>query len=124
MALTQTELMAGSSVTMNLDMVNVGKTAALLDKVENIVPEGLEIWDGNTSTRADSRSVALKGIRLDYMKTHVVKIMLKAKYKGDFELKPRVSYFDEKGKVGSYDFERMGLTVKELGISGWLKGPK
>jgi hypothetical protein len=66
----------------------------------------------------------MKGKRLEYLKTHEVKISMKAIRKGTFELRPRILFIDEKGNYRSYDFEPTALTVRELGISGWLRGPK
>jgi hypothetical protein len=40
-----------------------------------------------------------------------------------FQLKPRVLYLDEDGKYRTFDTEPVAITVKELGIRGWLKGP-
>ncbi len=37
---------------------------------------------------------------------------------------PRVLFVDEKGNYRSYEFEPVALNVTELGIAGWLKGPK
>jgi len=41
---------------------------------------------------------------------------------GLFKLKPRILYLDEGGKYKSHEPEPVSITVKELGITGWLKG--
>ncbi len=43
--------------------------------------------------------------------------------KGTFELKPRILYLDESGKYKSHEPEPVSITVQELGIRGWLRGP-
>ncbi len=58
------------------------------------------------------------------MKKHEVKVSTKARRKGAFELRPRVLFVDEKGNYRSYEFEPVALSVTELGVAGWLKGPK
>jgi hypothetical protein len=44
--------------------------------------------------------------------------------KGMFVMKPRILYLDETGKYRSHEPEPITITVKELGISGWLKGER
>jgi len=66
----------------------------------------------------------LKGKRLDPLKSHELVFSLKASRKGSYQLKPRVMFLDEKGRYRSYEFEPVTLDVIELGISGWLKGPR
>ena len=70
----------------------------------------------------DDGHINMKGKRLEYLKTDEVKIALKAMQKGSYELKPRILFVDEKGNYKSYEFEPTEITVKELGISGWIKG--
>lgn len=114
----------GSEITLELEMANVGKTAATLMKLENLAPDGLELDKGRLTHRSEGDFIDLRGKRLEYLKTHEVKVPMKAKRKGAFQLCPRILFVDEKGTYRSYDFEPVALTVTELGISGWLKGPK
>ncbi len=124
MSLHQKEAGVGSDITLELEMANVGKTAATLMKLENVTPEGLEISREGTTHRLEDNYIDMRGKRLEYLKTHELKISLKAHRKGAFELRPRILYVDEKGSYRSYEFEPTALTVRELGISGWIKGPK
>ena len=105
-------------------MVNVGKTAATLMKAEGLGPEGLELNLRDGRLEKDGRFVDLKGKRLDPLKSHELVFSLKASRKGSYQLKPRVMFLDEKGRYKSYEFEPVTLNVIELGISGWLKGPR
>ena len=66
----------------------------------------------------------LKANRLEYLKRHELKIPLKARRKGSYKLSPRIMFVDERGNYKSFEFEPVALSVRELGISGWLKGPK
>ena len=118
------EVGVGSDVTLELEFANVGKTAATLMKLENIFAEGLELDAPKAQLRVEGNFVDLKGKRLEYLKTHDLKIPLKARRKGSYKLRPRIMFVDERGTYKSYDFEPVALNVRELGISGWLKGPK
>ena len=118
------EVGVGSDVTLELEFANVGKTAATLMKLENIFAEGLELDAPKAQLRVEGNFVDLKGKRLEYLKTHDLKIPLKARRKGSYKLRPRIMFVDERGTYKSYEFEPVALNVRELGISGWLKGPK
>jgi hypothetical protein len=37
-------------------------------------------------------------------------------------VKPKIVYLDESGKEKTCEPEPVSITVKELGIKGWLKG--
>lgn len=73
--------------------------------------------------RAEDRYLNMKGKRPDPLKTEEVRLVLKPIAKGTFPLKPRILYLDDNGKYKSHEPEPVTITVKELGISGWLKGP-
>lgn len=49
-------------------------------------------------------------------------VKLKARKKGKFVFTPRIQFTDEAGEQKSLILEQVTLTVKELGIRGWLKG--
>ena len=124
MSIAEKEVGVGSGLILELEIANVGKTAATLMKLENIAPEGLEIDRQGVTARIEDNYVDMRGKRLEYLKTHEVKIPLKGKRQGIFQVRPRMLFVDEKGTYRSYEFEPTSVTVKELGISGWLKGPK
>jgi len=58
------------------------------------------------------------------LKTEEVKIVVKPLSKGTFIMKPRIRYLDENGKYKSHEPEPLTITVKELGIKGWIKGER
>ncbi len=119
---SQQELNVGSDVLVELEIANLGKTAATLIKLENIVPEGFQLNRKNLSHRIEDNFISLRGKRLEYLKTDEVKLSLRALQKGKYELRPRVLFVDEKGTYVSYNFPSTELTIGELGISGWIKG--
>ncbi len=120
---SQTELHVGSDLAVDIEIGNIGKTTATLVKLVNVAVPGLQPDIHKTGFRIDENRIDLKGKRLDYLKTHQVRIALKATRKGSFQLRPEVLFVDEKGNHGSYEFEPTVLVVRELGIAGWIKGP-
>jgi class 3 adenylate cyclase len=110
----------GSSITIEIDVANIGKTPALLMKLDNIAPShGFEIeLEENNAYRIleDESSIAidLRGKRLEYLKAHDVTVRLVAKSKGHFELKPRILFVDELGKYRSYEFEPQSVQIKNV----------
>jgi len=122
--LSQRNVSVGSELTLELEIANVGKTPATLTRLENIVEDGLELIRQKTVYPVENNAFDMKGKRLDYLKTLTVKVPLKATRKGTLELRPRIFFHDQKGFHGSYDFDATSLTIRDLGISGWLKGPK
>jgi hypothetical protein len=66
----------------------------------------------------------MKGKRLNPLKTEDVKLVVRPMFKGIFTMKPRILYIDETGKYKAHESEPATITVKELGIKGWIKGEK
>jgi len=93
-------------------------------KLENIGAEGLQMEGSRVPRQGKGDFIDMKGQKLEYMGTHEIKIPMKAVRAGVFQLKPRIMFVDEKGNYKSYGFEPVSVTVRELGISGWLKGPR
>ncbi len=118
----QKSLKVGEDLDLEIELVNAGKGPAQLVKVEELVPEGFELTGKPEPYRVEDSYLNMKGRRLDPLKTEEVKIVLKPKVQGQFTLKPRILYLDENGKYKSHEPEPIEITVKELGISGWLKG--
>jgi hypothetical protein len=116
------EVKVGENLDLEIELVNAGKRPALLIKTEQIIPEGFEIKEKPEIYRVEDSYLNMKGKRLDPLKTEEVKLVLKALAKGTFNLKPRILYLDENGKYRSYETEPVTVKVKELGVSGWLKG--
>ncbi|TMI21890.1 hypothetical protein E6H31_04705 [Candidatus Bathyarchaeota archaeon] len=114
----------GSDLTIELEVANVGRTAARLIKLENIVVEGMQLDKHRIAGQVNDDFIDMKGKRLEYLGAHEVKIPMKATRAGVFQLQPKILFVDEKGNYRSNGFGPLFVTVRELGISGWLKGPK
>jgi len=116
------EARVGEAIDMEIEMVNAGKAPALLIKVQEVIPETFEVKTVSETYRVEDSYVNMKGKRLDPLKTEEVRMVIKPLSKGTFTIKPRILYLDENGKYKSYEPEPINLTVKELGIKGWIKG--
>jgi hypothetical protein len=115
-------LNVGDSAELSIQLINVGRRPAFLVKTEQIVPEDFEIEEKPEFYRVEDRHLEMKEKRLDPLKTEEIRLVLKAHSKGAFSMKPEILYLDETGKQKSYEPEPITVKVKELGISGWLKG--
>ena len=118
------DLHVGEDFSLEIELVNAGKGAAQLTKVEEIVPHGFDVTVVPQKYRIEDSYLNLRGRRLDALKTEDVRLVLKPRTRGHFSLKPRITYLDDVGKYRSVEPESVEITVKELGISGWLKGPE
>jgi hypothetical protein len=120
----QKELRVGENLDLEIELVNAGKGPALLIKVTGIVSEDFELAEKPEIYRVEDSYLNMKGKRLDPLRTEEVRLVLKPKLQGVFSLKPTILYLDENGKYKSHEVEPVTITVKELGIKGWLKGER
>jgi len=120
----QRELRVGENLYLEIELVNAGKGPALLIKLTEVIPEGFELAERPEIYRVEDSYLNMKGKRLDPLKTEEVRLVLKPKAQGVFPLKPIILYLDEYGKYKSYEPEPVTITVKELGVRGWIKGER
>jgi len=120
----QRELKIGENLDLEIELVNAGKGPALLIKVTELIPEGFELAEKPEIYRVEDSYLNMKGKRLDPLKTEEVRLVLKPKVQGVFPLKPTILYLDENGKYKSHEPQPVTITVRELGIKGWLKGER
>jgi tetratricopeptide (TPR) repeat protein len=118
------ELKVGETLDLEIELANVGKGTALLDKIEGAIPNGFEIAEKLQTYRIEGCNVNMKGRRLEQLKGEDVKFSLRPKHKGSFTLRPVILYLDENGNAKSHEPEPVIITVKELGIKGWIKGER
>jgi hypothetical protein len=122
--LRRKELRIGENLDLELELVNAGKGPALLTKISEVIPQGFELVEKPENYRVEEGSLNMKGKRLDPLKTEDILLVLKPKIQGTFQLKPKILYLDESGKYRTHEPEPTTITVKELGIKGWLKGER
>lgn len=120
--LSRRELRVGESVDLEIELANPGKGQALLTQIEEAFPQSFDLATKPESYRVEGHNINMKGRRLDPLKTEEVKFSVKPKHKGSFTVRPRILYLDENGKARSHQPEPLTITVKELGIKGWITG--
>lgn len=86
--------------------------------------EGLLLESHPEPYRWETDHLNLKGKRLDPLRTEELKVMLKARRKGTFNLQPHLLFVDDEGKYRAYQPEPVEIVVRELGVAGWFKGPR
>jgi hypothetical protein len=118
------EVKIGEDATIELQMINAGKKPATLVKIENVVPEGFELVSAPRPYRLEGNDLHLKGKRLDAMKTEEIELLLRPSRRGSFLLKPRIFYLDEDGSYRYHEPDPVTISVKEIGLRGWIIGPE
>jgi hypothetical protein len=118
------DLKVGEVLDLQIELVNAGKAPAQLTKIEGIAPSGFEVVAKPDGYRLEDNYIAMKGKRLDSLKTDEVSLTLKAVEAGVFIIKPSILYLDETGSYKSFETAGVEITVKELGVAGWLRGPE
>jgi hypothetical protein len=118
------DMHVGEDVRLDIELVNAGRGPAQLTKVDGVVPPGFDVQTVPDKYRIEDSYLNMRGRRLGSMKTEDVKVVLRPTTRGTYTLKPRVLYLDESGKYKSFEPEPVTVTVKEMGISGWLRGPE
>jgi tetratricopeptide (TPR) repeat protein len=116
------ELVVGEPLDLEIQLANLGKETAFLIDIEQLIPEGFDLVEKPEKCVVNDSGLNLKKRTLAPLETAEIKLMLKPKRKGKFTLAPRIKYMDETGEHKFCELEQAPVTVKELGIRGWLKG--
>jgi hypothetical protein len=120
----QKQLKVGENFDLEIELVNAGKSSAQLIKITEVIPAGFELAERPETYRVEDSYLNMKGKRLDPLKTEEVRLTIKPRTQGEFFLKPTILYLDENGTYKSHQPEPVSITVKELGIKGWVKGER
>ncbi len=124
LVIRQKELKVGEDLDLEIEIINAGKSSAQLIKITEVIPIGFELAEKPEIYRVEDSYLNMRGKRLDPLKTEEVRLTIKPKAQGEFFLKPTILYLDENGTYKSHQPEPVSITVKELGIKGWLKGER
>jgi len=110
----KTEAVVCENWDLGVQFVNVGKTPALLLRVEGIVPNGLDLIEEPEIYRLEDSGLNMKGKRLDPLKTEELRLRLRAIDKGMFEIKPRIIYIDETGHQLTCEPEPVTINISKV----------
>lgn len=116
------DLHVGQELNLVIELVNAGRGPAQLTKVEATVPKGFVIVQEPEKYRMEDSLINLRGRRLDALKTEDVRLVVKPSTKGRFRLNPRIMYLDDAGVNRTCEPAPIEIVVKEMGLSGWIKG--
>jgi hypothetical protein len=83
--------------TIRIDLINVGKVATLLLRIEQIVPAEFTLARIPESCRLEDGSIVFDGRRLEPVITESYLFHAVPRHAGPFQLAPRIVYVDEKG---------------------------
>jgi predicted ATPase len=119
------ELKVGESLELEIELTNTRKEGAiLLTKIIEVVPEGFAIGKKPEFYRMEDNCLNMKEKPLGPQETEIVKLVLTPRVQGTLHIKPRILYIDANGKEKTLEPKPTSITVKELGIKGWLKGER
>jgi len=117
------EVKVGEDFALVVEMVNTGSASAQLVRIQNLIPEGFKVVKGPKGYRVENNDLSMKRKLLGPRRSMEVRLLLKPSTKGEFTLKTKIIYLDEVGDYQSYEPKPITIIVKELGISGWIRGP-
>jgi KaiC/GvpD/RAD55 family RecA-like ATPase len=115
---SQKQVRVGEDWDLEIQLANLGKSAALLTKVEDIVPEGFNLVKEPKTFRAENGNLDMKGKRLDPLKTEEFRLVLRSFAKGVFRIRPRIDYLDEVGHEMFFEPEPLTINVSEVILPG------
>jgi KaiC/GvpD/RAD55 family RecA-like ATPase len=112
------EIRAGEDFDLEMQIVNVGKEAVLLAKVEEILPQGFQLVAKPEYCHVEDAYLDMKGKRLDPLKTEQIRLVLRSFDKGTFEIKPRIVCVDETGHQMFRGLDPITIDVSEVVLAG------
>jgi KaiC/GvpD/RAD55 family RecA-like ATPase/tetratricopeptide (TPR) repeat protein len=112
------EIRVGEDFNLEIQIVNVGKEAVLLAKVEEILPSGFHLVAKPDYCHFEDAYLDIKGKRLDPLKTEEISLVLRSSDKGTFEIKPRIVCVDETGHHMFRGLEPATINVLEVVLPG------
>ena len=92
----KTEIQIGENMNLTILIENVGEKAISLTKVERLIPIGFQLVDKPENSLLEGEQLIIREKRIAPGAKLEFKIVLKPYKKGAFEVKPRISYVDDK----------------------------
>lgn len=118
------DIKSGEKLEFAIELYNTGTAAASMVKVEGVIPDNFEVVRVPGFYRIVDNYLDLKGKKLGPLGTEEIAVTLKPLTKGEFTIKPRIVYLDDGGEYKSCEPEPANITVTEMGILDWIRGPR
>ncbi len=124
LSLPQKEIMLGDELQCNLHLANLGKTVAFLIQIDELLPHNVDVTAKPERYTITDATLNFQGRKLAALETETMSYRFKPKKKGSYTFTPRIQYMNEYGEHRVHDLEPITVNVKQLGILGWLRGPR
>jgi hypothetical protein len=95
---SETEIKIGSPSTLEVHIINVGKEPISLTLLGEIVPAGFQLVEKPDYCQFEGSQLAMRGKRLDPLKTDVIRIVFRSFVMGSVEIKPQIVCVDYAGR--------------------------
>jgi len=92
------KIQVGEEFEIRVDLVNVGRNAATLSKIEGVIPSGFEIVHYVPFCSFKSGKVVIKEKTVGPFQVETIKLKLKATKTGSYNINPKVTYLNELGQ--------------------------
>ncbi len=114
----QKEVAVGQDLELEIQLANLGKSAALLTRVDDIVPEGFDLAEEPKTFHVENASLNMKGKRLNPLETEDFRLVLRSFATGKFEIAPRIAYLDENRHEIFCELEPVTINVSKVVLPG------
>ena len=114
----ENETKAGEDVNLEIQIVNVGKEPVLLTKIENLLQAGFQIVAKPDGCSVEGTTLALKGRKIEPLKTDEIKITFKSFIKGDVRISPKIICIDETGHQMTHNPKPIAFSFLEAALPG------
>ena len=114
LAVHQKETRVGEVLDLEIQLASLGKNAALLARVEGIVPEGFDLVEEPVGLHVENGSLNMRGKCLNPLETKEFRLTLRSFAKGTYTIKPRIVYLDETGNELFCELEPVTINVSEV----------
>jgi hypothetical protein len=118
------DIKSGEKLEFAIELYNTGTAAASMVKVEGVIPDNFKVVRVPGFYRIVDNYLDMKGKKLGPLGTEEIAVTLKPLTKGEYTIKPRIVYLDDTGKYKSCEPEPANITVTEMGILDWIRGPR
>ena len=114
----KSEFTVGEDASLKIQIVNVGKEAVLLARVESILPAGFQLVSKPDSFSFENMQLTTMGKRLDPLKPMEIEITLRPFKSGIYEVHPRIICIGESGEQMMFMLDPLTYDVSDAALSG------